>query len=155
MSAVVIGIGNPYRRDDGVGPALADLVARQAIPGVRVISCLAEPSAIIEAWSDAGLAVLIDAAVGGPPGRVDRRAITDAAQAAPVSSHDLGIAATYRLAEALGRAPRAAEVVTVDVADTGHGVGLTPAVAAALPEALRMVLEVLGPQPQEGVDQRP
>lgn len=35
-------------------------------------------------------------------------------------------------------------VVTVDVAEVGHGEGHSPAVAAALPAAVRAVLSVIG-----------
>ena len=38
-------------------------------------------------------------------------------------------------------------VFTVDIADAGHGVGLTPAVAAAVPEVIKAVLEELGTTP--------
>ncbi len=33
--AVLIGIGNPYRRDDGIGPALAAAIEQLRPPGVR------------------------------------------------------------------------------------------------------------------------
>ena len=33
---LVIGYGNPGRRDDGLGPAFADAIAELALPGVQV-----------------------------------------------------------------------------------------------------------------------
>jgi hydrogenase maturation protease len=36
MKALLLGIGNPGRQDDGLGPALAEAVERLAIPGVTV-----------------------------------------------------------------------------------------------------------------------
>ena len=145
---VVIGVGNEHRHDDGVGPAVADRVAALALAGVRVLSC---PTAILDAWSGAELAVVIDAVlvdggVGGPPGRVHVRTLQDLAERRSVSSHDLNLAQTYRLGLALGRAPASVTVVGIDVADTGHGVGLSPAVAAALPEAVRTVVDLLAQQ---------
>ena len=143
---VVIGVGNPDRRDDGVGPAVAAAVV--APPGVAVLSCPAEPTALLDAWDGSELAVLIDAAVGGPPGRVRAGAIGELGVGAekPVSSHDLSLSQTYELARALGRAPAALVVVTIDIADAGHGVGLSPQVAAALPEAVRLVECLVGEQ---------
>lgn len=151
MTVVVIGVGNEHRHDDGVGPAVADRVAALALAGVRVLSCPAEPTAILDAWSGAELAVVIDAVlvdggVGGPPGRVHVRTLQDLAERRSVSSHDLNLAQTYRLGLALGRAPASVTVVGIDVADTGHGVGLSPAVAAALPEAVRTVVDLLTQQ---------
>lgn len=153
-AAVVIGIGNSFRRDDGIGPAVAGEIARQGLPGVRALSCAAEPTAILEAWQGANLAVLIDAAVDGRPGRVRQCTLDDVAEATPLSSHDLGLRQTFELGRALGRAPDSVIVVSVDVADTGHGEGLTAAVREALPEAVRAVLGILG-KPQEAAHQQP
>ena len=138
---VVIGIGNEFRRDDGIGPAVAAQLADRGMPAV---SCAAEPAAILDAWTGAELAVLVDAADGAVPGRIRRCAITDLTESTPVSSHDLGVRQTYELGRALGRAPAELVLVTIDVADTGHGVGLSPVVAAALPAAVRLIEAVLG-----------
>lgn len=148
--AVVIGIGNAFRSDDGIGPAVA---AQLAARGVSAVTCAAEPTAILDAWAGSALAVLVDAAAGGVPGRIRQCTIEDLADAAPVSSHDLGLRQTYELGLMLGRAPGALVVVTVDVADTGHGVGLSPAVADALPGAVRLVQGILGRQSEKSADQ--
>jgi hydrogenase maturation protease len=34
-TAIVIGIGNDFRRDDAVGLAVADQIAERGLPGVR------------------------------------------------------------------------------------------------------------------------
>ena len=150
--AVVIGIGNEFRRDDGIGPAVA---AHLAARGVRALMCVAEPAAILAAWAGSALAVVVDAADGTVPGRIRQCAITDLAGSAGVSSHDLGLRQTYELGLVLGRAPGALVVVTVDVADTGHGVGLSPAVAAALPGAVALVEGLLCRQAHKSADQQP
>lgn len=157
--AVVIGIGNSFRRDDGVGPAVAaELIARDPA-GVRVITCAAEPAALLDAWDGAALAVLVDAvlvdaAAGDEPGRVRRCSLDDLVDAAPVSSHDLSVRQAYELSRVLGRAPRSVVVVTVDVADISHGRGLSPAVHAALPDAVRAVLAVVLEQADEAAHQQ-
>ena len=148
--AVVIGVGNTYRRDDGVGPAVAAAVEALRLPGVRVVRCAAETTAILDAWAGARLAVVVDAAAGGTPGRVRHCGIDDFVEHPAVSSHELGIKQAHELAVVLGRAPDSVVVVTVDVTDTGHGVGLSPAVAAALPEAVRVV----GAQTEKARDQQ-
>ncbi len=141
----MIGIGNSYRRDDGVGLAVADEIAKRGLPGVRVLTAIGEPGAILDAWTGAALAVVIDAAVdaGSTPGCVRRWTPGDAASTAVVSSHALGLPQTYALGEALGQLPDALVVFTVDVADTGDGVGLSPAVAAAVPTLGTAVLAEL------------
>ena len=144
-AAVVIGVGNTHRRDDGVGPAVAAEVAAQR-PELRVLCCAAEPTAILDAWAGAARAVIVDAAAPGEnaiPGRVRRCTLGDLAETRAVSSHDLNLAQTYRLGRVLGRAPAEVVVITVDAADDGHGVGLTPDMVAAVPRAVAAVLAVL------------
>lgn len=152
---VVIGIGNSFRCDDGVGSAVAAELARQDIPGIRVLNCAAEPTAILDAWQGAARVVLVDAAAGGDPGTVRRCTLDDLTEPTPVSSHDLSLRQTYELGRALGRAPESVVVVSIDVADTGHGVGLSPPVRAALPEAVRAVLDAVAGKGEEPADQQP
>jgi hydrogenase maturation protease len=146
---VVIGIGNGFRRDDGVGLAVADEVAKRDIPGVRVVTVVGEPSGILDAWTDAGLAVVVDAAMGEglSPGRIRRWTPGEAAESGVVSSHAIGLPEAYALGEALGRLPDRLVVLGVEVVDVNYGVGLTPAVAAAVPAAVESVLaELIRPQ---------
>jgi hydrogenase maturation protease len=140
---VVIGIGNDHRRDDGIGPAVAAAVAARELPGVRVHRCAAEPTAILDAWEGAGVAVIVDAVMGGVPGRVGRCSLDEVTESATLSSHDLNLRQTYELGRALGRAPAALVVVTIDIADTGYGSGLSPAVETALPHAVAEVIALV------------
>jgi hydrogenase maturation protease len=132
---VVIGMGNSFRRDDGVGVAVADEIARRAMPGVRVVTAGGDPAALLDAWTGAHLAVVVDAAAGdgAQPGRIRRCGIERLAAGAALSSHAMALGQTYELGRALRRLPDRLVVFTVDAADTGHGVGLTPVVAAAVP----------------------
>ncbi|MFZ1176082.1 MAG: hydrogenase maturation protease [Mycobacterium sp.] len=141
---VVIGLGNTYRRDDGVSVVVAAALDDLALPNVRVVTGIAEPMSLLEAWSGAALAMVIDAAVAAPsvPGRVRRCGLSDFA-AAPegLSSHSVDVRGAHALGQALGRVPDALVVFTVEVADTGHGIGLTPQVARAAPEVVRLVVD--------------
>lgn len=139
---VVIGLGNVYRRDDGVGVAAATALDRLAMPNVAVRTGIADPMGLLEEWTDAGLAVIVDAAIADPstPGRIRRCELHDVpAQLEGLSSHGIGIARTHALGRALGRVPARLAVFTVEVEDTGHGTGLSPRVARAVPEVVRVV----------------
>ena len=177
---VVIGIGNEFRRDDGVGPevlsrlraqaadpvqaaepgqagaALAADPAQAAEPGqagaaladaVQLVSSDGEPASLIEAWAGASLAVVVDAVLADPPdpGRLhrlvlDRPASADVRQ---VSSHGLGLGEAIGLARALDRMPDRLIIHAVEAADVGHGVGFSPAVAAAVAPLTAAVLRDL------------
>ena len=153
--SVVIGLGNAYRRDDGIGPAVAAAVEALRLPGVQVRRCAVETTAILDAWDGARLAVLVDAAAGDQPGRVRQCSIEEFVEPARLSSHELGLKQTYELALALGRAPESVAVVTVDIADIDYGVGLSPAVSAALPEAVVAVHRFLAEHAEEAAYQQP
>ena len=58
-----------------------------------------------------------------------------------LSSHSLDISRTYALGQTLGRVPGELVVLTVEIADTGHGIGMTPQVARAVPEVVRMAVD--------------
>jgi hydrogenase maturation protease len=159
--AVLIGIGSPYRCDDGIGPALAAAIGRAAPPGVTVTEADGEPSALLDAWSGVPLAVVVDAVLcaAPEPGRIHRtaldlppgRAVSPAgvaavlgAGAAAASTHGLGVPDAVRLAQALDRTPGRLVVFAVEAADLGFGSVLSPAVAACLPQLISAVLAELG-----------
>ncbi|WP_082958082.1 hydrogenase maturation protease [Mycobacterium alsense] len=145
---VIVGLGNVYRRDDGVGVAAATALGRLGIPNVVVRTDIADPMSLLEAWTDARLAVIIDAALANPsrPGRIRRCEWHDvAAQPDELSSHSIDVARTHTLGRALGRVPVRLAVFTVEVEDTGHGAGLSPRVARAVPEVVRLVAAEIRP----------
>jgi hydrogenase maturation protease len=139
---LVIGIGNDFRRDDGVGIKVAQRIAERNLPGVRVVSGISEPAALLEVWSGAARAVVVDAATGAnsTPGRIRRWTGPDLETTAVVSSHAMGLAQTFALGQALARMPGELVVFTVDIVDTNHGMGLTPAVEAAVPELVGVIV---------------
>ncbi|WP_338932793.1 hydrogenase maturation protease [Streptomyces netropsis] len=137
----VIGVGNEFRRDDGVGSAvvarLRDSAAHGRLPaGVRLVCCDGEPGRLIGLWEGADLAVVVDAAHAHPgrPGRIHRLELDGYAawQAGTASSHGLGLGEAVELARALGRMPERLVVYAVEGADGSLGTGLTRAVATAV-----------------------
>jgi hydrogenase maturation protease len=146
--AVVIGIGNPYRRDDGIGPAVAREIERLHLPGVRVIISDGEPVSLLTAWDGAGLAVVIDAVRQAPacPGRIRRLTSSQLdSDGAGASSHGFGVPYALRLGRALNRQPGRLVIIAVEGADFTAGAGLSATVTAALPAAVAAVRAELRP----------
>ncbi|HEX5189184.1 MAG TPA: hydrogenase maturation protease [Streptosporangiaceae bacterium] len=161
--AVLVGIGNSYRRDDGIGPAVAMALRELSPADVAIVISDGEPTGLLEAWSGAQRAVLVDA-VRGPatqntarpdtaipgtesvPGRMHRSVLVPPpaaaswAAAGSASTHRMGIADAIRLAAAVDRLPGRLVVFGVEVNDIGFGPGLSPAVAAAIPGVVQAVL---------------
>jgi len=142
----LIGVGNEYRRDDGVGPALVAKIAKSAPPGVTLSVVDGEPSQLLDAWDGAHLAVVVDAVLCEPstPGLIHRTTLGDAYPAGTsASTHGLGVPDALGLAEALGRAPARLVVFAVEAADLGFGTGLSQPVLDAMPELVLAVLDEL------------
>lgn len=165
---VVIGLGNELRGDDGAGPAVARRLAAvggEAGPALRLTESSESPgrqraapirrfavrllegdgTELLDAWRGAELALVADAlAPGGEPGTIRRFA----AQAGPLpagfarlSSHSLGLAGVVELARVLGELPPRLIVYGIVGLDFTAGSGLSPAVARAVEEAGRRILE--------------
>lgn len=140
---LVIGVGNPYRRDDAVGLVLARRL-KDGLPGnVAVIEESGEGAALMEAWRGAAAVVIIDAARSGlAPGTVHR---FDAhAGAIPTrlfhySTHAFSVAEAVEMARALDQLPPRLVVYGVEGRDFSAGEGLSPEVAAASDELLGLV----------------
>lgn len=137
---VVIGVGNPFRRDDGVGPAVADRLRAQRLPGVRLAVTDGDPATLIDLWDGARLAVVVDAVLAEPttPGRVHRFSVVESPPRRPraPSPHAVDSPATdlgdaVELARVLDRLPRRLVLFVVEAGDVDFGAGLTSAVAAA------------------------
>jgi hydrogenase maturation protease len=141
---VVVGVGNAYRRDDGVGLAVAErLRVRGAI---EVVTCEQEPSRLLDAWSGADAALVVDAvSSGADAGTVHRFDASERALPSRVfrgSTHALGVAEVIEIARALGRLPRRVLVYGVEGSDFAAGDGLSPAVAATVePLAAELLAE--------------
>lgn len=144
--AVVIGVGNADRGDDGVGAeALARLEGR--VPaGVRLVRLSgADPAQVMEAWAGAGRGFVVDAMVSGAPAGTVRRFDAAAgplpAEVRLFSTHALGAGAAIEMARVLGRLPAALTVYAVEGATFTLGTGLSPAAAAGAAEAAARILE--------------
>jgi hydrogenase maturation protease len=145
---VVIGVGNEFRRDDGAGPAVVGQLRDLVPPGVDLVVTDGEPTRLIEAWTGAALAVVVDAVRAQPPqpGMIHRFVVdrpgTGTERAA--SSHGLGLDDAISLAVALDRMPGRLIVHAIEAADLTQGTGLTPAVAAAVGVVASAVLDDIG-----------
>ena len=144
---LVVGYGNTLRSDDGVGPAVATSLAgdpRLRGAEVRVEHQLA-PELALDA-SRVDLVVLVDAAEGLRPGEVAIRRVEAAAHdaaGAPPMTHHLDPAALVGLSRELwGVEPRMV-VVSIGIASTEVGEGLTPEVAASVARAADAVAEIV------------
>jgi hydrogenase maturation protease len=132
--------GNPHRRDDGAALRAAALL----VPSLRLRHCPIEAVRCGQLDVDHLLSVppgmpvvLLDAAVGVPPGSIVVRSLDELIDqpggAAPHSSHALPINQVLGMANVLADQPLRGVFVGIGGADFGYGDALSPAVQASLP----------------------
>jgi hydrogenase maturation protease len=142
---VVIGIGNEFRRDDGAGPAVVGRLRGLVPPGVELVIADGEPTRLLEAWTGATLAVVVDAVRAEPahPGRVHRFVVErpGAGVAQTASSHGFGLDDAIALALVLDRMPGRLIVHAIEAGDLTQGPGLTPAVDMAVSVVSTAILD--------------
>jgi hydrogenase maturation protease len=148
FGTLVLGLGNPLRGDDGIGPRVVKELARCELPedvtaldgGTGGVDLLH----IMEGWERV---VIVDAAdVGREPGQFMRFTPNEArlAQAADsFSLHNAGLSEALALADALDRPLPKMVIFGVQPADVGWREGLSSAVETALPSLINAVIEEL------------
>lgn len=147
--AVVIGVGNEARRDDGAGFEVARRVRAMQPPGVGVVLVAGDAAALLDAWVGADVAVVVDAArTGAVPGTVRR--VEDAGAGLGrlglrCSTHALPVDAAIALGRELGRLPPRLVVYAVEGGEFGIGQGLSPEVAGAIDTVVERVVSELAP----------
>lgn len=142
---MLIGVGNVFRRDDGVGVEVARQAQEAGLAGVTVLECPGEGGMLMEAWKDCDEVVLVDAVrSGSKPGAIHRLDAVD--QHIPsdffhYSTHAFSVAEAVEMARALHALPARLIIYGVEGRDFGTGVELSPEVAAAAARVARRVID--------------
>jgi hydrogenase maturation protease len=140
--ALILGIGNPLRRDDGLGWAVAEELAHDSPPGCAIHTIYQLTPELVEQMASARLVVMIDASHEGKPGELHIRALLDTAQPSAVGTHYTTPEELAALVIAVyGRCPPVV-VVTMTGADFGLGEHCSALVAERLPQVCAAVREV-------------
>jgi len=144
---LVIGIGNPFRGDDGAGIAVARHLKNRLPETVNIIEASGEATALMDAWQEADRVVVVDAVrANAAPGTVKRIDLVQQDLPPEVvrsSSHQLGFAEAIELARALKRLPSHLVLIGIQGIDFSEGHRLSPSVKAALEKAGAEVIEVI------------
>lgn len=146
--AVVIGVGNRWRGDDGAGPAVLDALRDRVGAGVDLIESDGEPTRLLDAFEGGDLVVMIDAVkTGAAAGTVHRFTSDELPTGMGIgqSSHLVALVDTIAMGKLLGKLPAGLVVIGIEAANFEHGGQMTSEVAAGVEVAASAVLDEIGP----------
>lgn len=157
MRVIVVGLGNPILGDDGVGWRVAEAVraglpAGAAADGFAVeVDCLAVGGlGLMERLIGYERAIIVDAmqTEGGRVGEVrcfEMPALPDFTAGHTSAAHDASLPTALQVGRAMGaELPARVDIVAVEAERVYEfSEALTPAVAAAVPQATAAVLRLL------------
>lgn len=141
-ASMVIGVGNLYRSDDGVGMVVARRL-RDLRPDITVLECSGEGTELMEAWKNAAQVVLVDALQpGSRPGRIVR--FDASTERVPsdffhYSTHAFSVAEAVEMARALEALPPRLIIYGVEGKSFAAGDVLSPEVAAVIDPLVRRI----------------
>lgn len=140
----LVGVGNPLRRDDGVGPWIISAV-KAAVPpaGLRVIDAQDVPENFVHVIAREACrnVVFIDAVFApGPAGTFVLGPLADFSEAESFSTHKLALSFSGKFLEAAGKKVFLLGIVP---ADLGFGDGMTAEVERAAVTLRDLILRAL------------
>lgn len=151
MKTLVLGLGNPILRDDGVGLRVAQALRPRLVgrPGVEVDEDTWGGLRLMERLIGYDRAIVIDAMSGGKtPGTIEILSPDDLPTRRSSSLHDTSLPVALELGRQAGAhlpPSSAITLVGIGVEDVIHfGEDLTPKVEGAVPRAVEVVESVLG-----------
>jgi hydrogenase maturation protease len=134
---LIIGIGNRYRRDDGLGPTAAQRLAQLNLPNIDVLESEGDLTSLADEIKKCDLLVLIDSALGGKsPGSIhkinpfDREG--EVLWEKRFSTHGMGIMRSLELLNETCGLPEKTVIYGVEGADFSFGEGLSGPVINAV-----------------------
>ncbi len=140
---LIIGMGNPDRGDDALGPLAVRALADLNLPSIHIKERNGDGLALLEDWRGYDDVLLIDAAAPmGNPGRIHRiDAIHDPlpAEFSKTSSHGFGILEAIQLARSLRSLPARLIIYAVEGENFFPGAAPSAVITKALPQLLTQI----------------
>lgn len=138
---LIIGYGNPLRRDDGVGWHAANRLSEQwgHDPAITVLACHQLTPELAEPLSRARRALFLDAQSGGIPGRINRRVVLPEGTVNGAFNHEFNPSSLLLITQILYGVYPEAVLLSMVGADFGLGESFSAPVQSALDRYLGQV----------------
>jgi hydrogenase maturation protease len=145
-AAVVIGVGNRWRRDDAAGFEVVDALQDRIDDTVALVQSDGEPTRLLDAFALAPTVVMVDAVVtGAAPGTIHRFSDEELPNQMGIgqSSHLVQLVETIELGKLLGKLPNGLVLIGIEATDFANGEGMTDPVTKGVAKAVEAVLAEL------------
>lgn len=144
-SVLVIGLGNNYRKDDGVGLYAAEKIKAMNLDNTEVTVNIGNATALMGAWSKTGKVFIIDAvmskAESGTTYKFDALKETIPGEMFNCySTHSFSLLESIEMAKTLGELPDSLIVYGIEGKDLSSGIGLSSKVKTAADEVVEALV---------------
>ena len=146
-STLVLGVGNPFRRDDGVGPAvIARLQTENSLDGVDLLDGGTDGFALMDYMHGYEKVLIVDAVnMNAAPGEIrmfsTQEAILSITSDA-LSTHGFGVAEVIALMEKMDIQVNM-QILGIQAKDVTFGEGLSPEIEARMNDILELVKKTI------------
>jgi hydrogenase maturation protease len=142
---VIIGIGNEFQGDDGVGPFVVQELRARGLPEDVVSFQCREGLTLMELWRDKEMAILVDAAISGAaPGSVFRfeaQMESPPSESFRLNTHNYGLPEAIEIGKALNSLPPHVIVYGIEGKRFDVGMGLSPDVETAAEGVVQSIVK--------------
>ena len=142
---VIIGIGNPFMSDDGIGVHAVRYLQEKLADDVILVEGEVYSLDLLPYLEESDRAIFIDSVdVQDDPGTIYRFSPEEVAQRLPapsLSMHDFGLYDLIAAARLLDQCPERITIIAVQVKSVEVGTDLTSEVRDSIPHIHRLVLE--------------
>ena len=149
---LIIGVGNEFKGDDGVGIHAARRLGKLNLSHVQIHEGVKDGMSLIELWKDKDHVILIDAAsTGGEPGTIYRFNACKKALPAKFfsySSHTFSVAEAVELSRKLTQLPSQLIIYGIEGKDFSDGVHLSDIALRASEYVIDLILQETKPSLQ-------
>ncbi len=145
----VIGVGNEFRGDDGIGIHIARRLGKLNLSHIQITEAVKDGTNLMELWKDKENVIIIDAAsTGSEPGMIYRFIASKKALPAQFfrhSSHTFSVAEAVELSRKLSQLPVRLIIYGIEGKDFSNGVHLSETVLRASEYVLDLILQETKP----------
>ncbi|CAL7962498.1 hydrogenase maturation protease [Gammaproteobacteria bacterium] len=139
---LVIGVGNPFRHDDGIGPAIIKILQAEDNQDFVLIDGGTDGLALLDQLTGYEEAIIVDAVqMMANPGIVKSFTPAEAKiniKSDVLSTHGLGLAEMLKLVEELNIKTKI-RIIGIQPKDISFGEGLSDKIKNQIPEILKLI----------------